>query len=95
MTTAPYYQDEHVTLYHGDCLEVLSRMSAETVSAVITDPPYAERTHSNARSNRSGGVKGIGEFEGVSEEFLRNALTECGRVSQGWVYGSKRTPRHR
>lgn len=81
----PYYQDEHVTLFHGDCLEVLSHMSAETVSAVITDPPYAERTHSNARSNRAGGVKGIGEFKGVSDEFLRDALTECGRVSQGWV----------
>ena len=35
-----YYQDEHVTLYHGDCREVLGGMAVQSVNAVITDPPY-------------------------------------------------------
>jgi DNA modification methylase len=34
----PYYQDEHVTLYHGDCRELLPLMPK--VDLVLTDPPY-------------------------------------------------------
>ena len=35
---APYYQSGGVTLYHGDCLEILPDLPK--VDAVITDPPY-------------------------------------------------------
>lgn len=38
--TAPYYQDEHVTLYHGDALEVLPTLTPQTAACVIADPPY-------------------------------------------------------
>ena len=36
----PYFQDEHVTIYHGDCRDILP--SIETVDVVITDPPYGD-----------------------------------------------------
>lgn len=34
----PYYQDKWVTIYHGDCREILP--SLPKVDLVLTDPPY-------------------------------------------------------
>ncbi|SIE60307.1 putative methyltransferase [Mycobacteroides abscessus subsp. abscessus] len=36
----PYYQDDSITLHHGDCLDVLAGLPDNSVEAVITDPPY-------------------------------------------------------
>ena len=38
--TAPYYEDDFVQLYHGDCLEVLATLPDASVDSVVTDPPY-------------------------------------------------------
>lgn len=34
----PYYQDDAVTIYHGDCRDILPTL--EPVDLVLTDPPY-------------------------------------------------------
>jgi DNA modification methylase len=36
----PHYADEQVTLYAGDCLDVLRELPDASVDAVCTDPPY-------------------------------------------------------
>jgi len=35
----PYYQDKWVTIYHGDCREILPQFDGK-VDLVLTDPPY-------------------------------------------------------
>ena len=36
----PYYQDDHITLYHGDCIETMRTMPEGSVDSIVTDPPY-------------------------------------------------------
>jgi DNA modification methylase len=36
----PHYTDDRVTLYHGDCIEVMRTLPDASVEAVVTDPPY-------------------------------------------------------
>lgn len=35
----PFYEDEAVTIYHGDCLEVLPKLGPDT-QLIVTSPPY-------------------------------------------------------
>ena len=87
--TQPYYQDDAVTLYHGDAREYLASAPASSFDAVITDPPYTERTHGMAKTNKGKGhgVKAIG-FRAFTDDDLLEALTECGRVTRRWVIAS-------
>ena len=82
----PYYADESVTLYLGDCRELLATMPDRSVDAVITDPPYAERTHTQAKTNkgRGHGVKAV-RFDSLTDAELADVLTECGRVTRRWA----------
>ena len=49
----PYYQDEWVTIYHGDCREILPTL--EKVDLVLTDPDYnAKNIGPNEREYEKG-----------------------------------------
>ncbi len=54
----PYYQDEWVTIYLGDCREILP--SLEKVDLVLTDPPYGINADKLQlfNSGKKGGKKG-------------------------------------
>ena len=38
--TAPYYQDDLVTLHHGDALEVARELESGSIQTIVTSPPY-------------------------------------------------------
>jgi len=40
MPLRPYFEIDGVTLYHGDCRDVLPELPAESFDMVLTDPPY-------------------------------------------------------
>jgi tRNA G10 N-methylase Trm11 len=51
---APYYADDAVVIYHGDCRELLPLLPK--VDLVLTDPPYGVGlgTHADAKESRPG-----------------------------------------
>lgn len=62
--TAPYYQDEHVTLHHGDATSVLGGLAAESVDCIVTSPPYF--------GLRDYGVAGQLGAEATPAEYVEN-----------------------
>jgi site-specific DNA-methyltransferase (adenine-specific) len=48
----PYYQDDSVTIYHGEALNVLADLPAGGIAAVVADPPYS--SGGMFRGDRSG-----------------------------------------
>ena len=59
------------TLYHGDCRGNLPTLPK--VDAVITDPPYSDKTHSNAKvtlvADRASGIERLS-----TSRLLKNCL---------------------
>ena len=76
-------------LYLGDCLDIMRTMPDKSVDAVITDPPYDERTHKGAVTERETTVQGgIGHLVNsinfsplTNQEFL---VGEFLRLSKRW-----------
>jgi DNA modification methylase len=66
----PYYSDDLVTLYHGDCREILPGLTSGSVNAVITDPPY-NVTEINGRDGTTVGKvkRADGSYRQVTKNF--------------------------
>lgn len=39
-TPTAHYSNGHVTLYHGDCRDILAQLPDDSVDSIVTDPPY-------------------------------------------------------
>ncbi len=84
----PYYQDDLVTLYHGDCLEVTDWLEADVL---VTDPPYGQKYNGNFnRGNRIEFHKPIAGDD--TTEARDKALSQWGKKS-ALVFGTWKTPK--
>ena len=91
--STPYYQDERVTLYHGDCLEIDAWLEADVL---VTDPPYgiawrAGGIHSE-KSTRSAAVQSI---TGDESTRARDDVLAAWGSKPSVIFGSWRQPRPR
>ena len=51
----PYYEQDGITIYHGDCLDVLASLDVPIV-AIVMDPPYASGARTEAEKRSSGAM---------------------------------------
>lgn len=74
-------------LYLGDCMEILPTLAK--VDAVITDPPYSERTHAGHDSCKGLGVAGEDRRElgyaALSAADVVVLAGEYARICSGWT----------
>lgn len=75
----PYYSDDAVTVYHGDCLDVLAQLPDASVDSVVTDPPY--------------GLEFMGKDWDSPWKRGDDINADAGMTDVGYTDGGKRLPR--
>ena len=73
-----YYQDERVTLYHGDCREILSTLPANQIRAVVTDPPYCSGGFTETAKKAAAGMGLRSEIIRETGWFINDNMTTQG-----------------
>lgn len=75
---APYYEGQGVVLYHGDCREILPRLTGDVL---VTDPPF-----------NVGKDYGASQDDLPADDYadLMGAIAGCGIERQAWVTPSNR-----
>lgn len=85
----PYYEEAGVTIYHGDCREILPTLPK--VDLVLTDPPYGI-SYSSGMTGHHGGVSLRG-IVGDEDTQLRDFVLNLTFPSPYIVFGSWKRPK--
>ena len=81
MPVQPYYEQDGITIYHGDCREIMPSLAP--VDLVLTDPPYGIGADRNLRANKQHGAAAVPSRDygeggwDVAPEAALIALTVC------------------
>lgn len=85
MSREPYYRDELVTLYHGDCREITDWLAAHVL---VVDPPYGIAYKSGSRREQL-----ADSIDGDDDTEVRDSILEAWGDRPALVFGTWRIPR--
>jgi len=75
----PFYDEDGITLYCGDCREILPGFADKSFDLCLTDPPYGIDFQSNYRLKKHDRIEG-------DEQLPLMEIADCMRVSSRAVY---------
>lgn len=85
----PYYQDDAVTIYHGDCRTLLPFITADSL---VSDPPYGVNLKPNKTKQRANYLhkNSYLSYDDTPENFLNEIIpaiiTSLSRTRRGLVF---------
>ena len=86
----PYYEQDGITIYHGDCRDILAELSG--VRLVVTDPPYVFGLASTGQEGKAGGwgdlMNNASFFSDLLRQFRRLIGGNAGAI---WMFNSWRS----
>jgi DNA modification methylase len=86
-----YYQDDYITLYHGDCLEQTAWLDADVL---VTDPPYGISWIPKKGGYKGAGSQTLGDKIANDQNLeIRDAVLDLWGSKPAIVFGSWRVPR--
>lgn len=93
---APYYQDDHVTIYHGDCRDITAWLEADVL---VTDPPYGTESvgwdvsYGRGQNRRHGRTDmAPGTIANDADGATRDHMLAMWGTRPACVFGSPRRP---
>ena len=88
----PYYEDEWVTLYHGDAFDAMQGFERESFAHCITDPPYILQAGSSSqKGSKSGGwadMMNASHWYAAWYQIVSGLIPHSGSI---WTFGNWRS----
>lgn len=87
MKLKPYYEEPGITIYHGDCREILPQLNP--VDLLLTDPPYGIKEAAGKNKSRGGIVpsRDYGNETWDSERATDAVLLGLGLAKHSIIWG--------
>ena len=80
----PYYNEDGITIYHGDCREILPELDLAAADLLVTDPPYGVAW----RSGKGNHEMMAGDNGSLSlADWLPSALRALRRGRHAYIFG--------
>lgn len=76
----PYYEENGITIYNGDALDVLATLPESSVDAVVTDPPYFQPASHYVPTRTEGAARKTLADTSILQHFFSAFVSACARV---------------